>query len=52
MAKYAGLTVWNGLKDADHPTQILADMLNIEEQVHKPLNKVKVVVPGDVRNHM
>lgn len=52
LAKWAGVPVWNGLTDADHPTQILADMMTIEEHVHKPLNKVKVVFPGDVRNNM
>lgn len=30
----------------DHPTQILADMLTIEEHIAKPLNKVKVVFCG------
>ncbi len=52
LAKYAGVPVWNGLTDADHPTQILADMLTIEEHVSKPLSKVKVVFCGDVRNNM
>jgi ornithine carbamoyltransferase len=52
LAKWAGIPVWNGLTDADHPTQILADMLTIEEHCKKPLNKVKVVFPGDVRNNM
>ena len=52
LAKYAGVPVWNGLTDADHPTQILADMMTIEEHCHKPLSKVKVVFPGDVRNNM
>lgn len=52
LAKYAGIPVWNGLTDVDHPTQILADMLTIEEHVAKPLNKVKVVFCGDVRNNM
>ena len=52
LAKYSGVPVWNGLTDADHPTQILADMMTIEEHCHKPLNKVKVVFPGDVRNNM
>ena len=52
LAKFAGVPVWNGLTDADHPTQILADMLTIEEHIKKPLNKVKVVFPGDVRNNM
>ena len=33
-------------------TQILADMMTIEEHCHKPLNQVKVVFPGDVRNNM
>ena len=52
LAKYSGVPVWNGLTDADHPTQILADMMTIEEHCHKPLNQVKVVFPGDVRNNM
>ena len=52
LEKFAGVPVWNGLTDADHPTQILADMMTIEEHCAKPLNKVKVVFPGDVRNNM
>lgn len=52
LAKNAGVPVWNGLTDVDHPTQILADMLTIEEHCAKPLNRVKVVFPGDVRNNM
>lgn len=52
LAKYSGVPVWNGLTDVDHPTQILADMLTIEEHVAKPLNKVKVVFCGDTRNNM
>ena len=52
LANNAGVPVWNGLTDVDHPTQILADMLTIEEHVHKPLSKVKVVFCGDVRNNM
>lgn len=52
LAKYSGVPVWNGLTDIDHPTQILADMLTIEEHVPKPLNKVKVVFTGDIRNNM
>lgn len=52
LAKFAGVPVWNGLTDADHPTQILADMMTIEEHCPKPLNRVKVVFPGDVRNNM
>ena len=52
LAKYAGVPVWNGLTDVDHPTQILADMLTMEEHIAKPLNKCKVVFVGDVRNNM
>lgn len=52
LAKYAGVPVWNGLTDVDHPTQILADLLTIEEHVAKPLNQVKVVFCGDIRNNM
>ena len=52
LAKYAGVSVFNGLTDVDHPTQILADLLTIEEHVKKPLNKVKVVFAGDIRNNM
>ncbi|MBR1989941.1 MAG: ornithine carbamoyltransferase [Firmicutes bacterium] len=52
LAKYSGVPVWNGLTDVDHPTQILADLMTIEEHVPKPLNKVKVVFSGDIRNNM
>ncbi len=52
LAKYAGVPVWNGLTDIDHPTQILADFMTIEEHVAKPLNKVKLVFAGDTRNNM
>lgn len=52
LAKHAGVPVWNGLTDVDHPTQILADLLTIEEHISKPLNKVKVVFAGDIRNNM
>ena len=52
LAKYSSVPVWNGLTDVDHPTQILADLLTIEEHIAKPLNKVKVVFCGDIRNNM
>lgn len=52
LARHAGVPVWNGLTDLDHPTQILADFLTIQEQVFKPLHKVKLVYAGDARNNM
>jgi ornithine carbamoyltransferase len=36
LAKHSGVPVWNGLTDDDHPTQILADLLTIEEHVPSP----------------
>lgn len=52
LAKHAGVPVWNGLTDFDHPTQILADFLTVQEHVFKPLNKIKFVYCGDARNNM
>jgi ornithine carbamoyltransferase len=52
LALHAGVPVWNGLTDYDHPTQILADFMTIMEHVDKPLNKVKLVYAGDARNNM
>jgi ornithine carbamoyltransferase len=52
LARYSGVPVWNGLTDDDHPTQILADLMTIEEHVHKPLSQVKVAFCGDIRNNM
>ena len=52
LARFSGVPVWNGLTDVDHPTQILADMMTIEEHCPKPLSEVKVVFHGDVRNNM
>lgn len=52
LARYAGVPVWNGLTDMYHPTQVLADLLTIQEHCEKPLNKVKFVFVGDARNNM
>ena len=52
LAAKSGVPVWNGLTDEDHPTQILADIMTIEEHVRKPLIEVKVVFVGDIRNNM
>ena len=52
LARYSGVPVWNGLTDLDHPTQILADMLTMEEHIGKPLHDCKVAFIGDVRNNM
>lgn len=31
IAEYAGVPVWNGLTNEDHPTQVLADFLTAKE---------------------
>ncbi len=49
---YAGVPVWNGLTDVDHPTQALADIMTVEEYVHKPLSEVKLAFCGDTRNNV
>ena len=52
LAKHSGVPVFNGLTDLDHPTQILADMMTMEEHLSKPLKDCKVAFVGDVRNNM
>lgn len=52
LAANAGVPVWNGLTDIDHPTQSLADILTLMENTTKPLNKCKLVFCGDTRNNV
>lgn len=51
LAKYAGVPVWNGLTDQYHPTQMLADLLTIEEKLGY-LKGINFVYMGDARNNM
>lgn len=51
LAKYSKVPVWNGLTDQFHPTQILADLLTIEEHFGK-LKEINFVYAGDARNNM
>lgn len=52
LAEFAGVTVWNGLTDEFHPTQVLADLLTMEEHSKKKLNKISYCYLGDARNNM
>ena len=52
LAKYAGVPVWNGLTNEFHPTQILADLLTMEEHSTKPLSQIKFAYLGDARFNM
>ena len=51
LAKYAGVPVWNGLTNEFHPTQILADMLTIQEHFGR-LKGINFVYLGDARFNM
>ena len=52
LAKYAGVPVWNGLTNEAHPTQVLADLLTMEEHTDKPLSQVAFAYLGDARFNM
>ena len=51
LAHYAGVPVWNGLTDQFHPTQMLADLLTIEEHFGH-LKGLNFTYMGDTRNNM
>lgn len=51
LAQYAGVPVWNGLTNEYHPTQMLADMLTIREELGQ-LEGVRLVYMGDARYNM
>ena len=51
LAANAGVPVWNGLTDQFHPTQMLADLLTIEEKKGH-LAGVNFTYFGDARNNM
>ena len=52
LAEFSGVPVWNGLTDEFHPTQVLADLLTMEEHSKKKLNKISYCYLGDARNNM
>ena len=52
LAEFAGVPVWNGLTNEAHPTQVLADLLTMEEHVDKPLSQVSFAYLGDARFNM
>ncbi|MFP9471331.1 ornithine carbamoyltransferase [Pectobacterium brasiliense] len=53
LAQYAGVPVWNGLTNEFHPTQLLADLLTMQEHLPgKPLSEMTLVYVGDARNNM
>ena len=51
LAENAGVPVWNGLTTEFHPTQMLADLLTIEENFGY-LEGINLVFMGDARNNV
>lgn len=47
-----GVPVWNGLTDEYHPTQVLADLLTMEEFAEIPLAEISLSYLGDGRGNM
>ncbi|MBM3690484.1 MAG: ornithine carbamoyltransferase [Actinobacteria bacterium] len=52
LAANSTVPVINGLTDQFHPTQMLADLLTMQESAKKPLADLKFCYLGDARNNM
>lgn len=52
LAQSSHVPVWNGLTDEAHPTQVLADLLTMEEFSSKPLSATSFCYLGDARFNM
>ena len=52
LGQYAGVPVWNGLTDQFHPTQMICDILTMQEHCDKPLTEIAYCYLGDARNNM
>ncbi len=51
LARHAGVPVWNGLTDAFHPTQALADLMTVKERFGR-LAGLRLAYVGDGRNNV
>lgn len=51
LSEYAGVPVYNGLTDLFHPTQMIADLLTIEENFGR-LKGINFTYMGDARNNV
>ena len=51
LARYSSVPVWNGLTNEFHPTQMLADVMTIEEHFGH-LEGINMVFMGDARNNV
>lgn len=52
LADYSGVPVFNGLTDEFHPTQMLADVLTMQEHCDKPVSQISFAYVGDGRSNM
>lgn len=52
LSEKAGVPVWNGLTDYDHPTQTLANFLTLKEHFKKPLNQISYAYVGHGQSNM
>ncbi len=52
LSDYAGVPVFNGLTDEFHPTQMLADLLTMQEYGEKPLSEISYAYVGDAHSNM
>jgi ornithine carbamoyltransferase len=52
LARHAGVPVINGLTNEFHPTQILADLMTMQEHSSKKLEDIRFCYIGDARNNM
>jgi len=52
IARFSHVPVWNGLTDEAHPTQVLADLMTMQEFGEKPLHELSFCYLGDARFNM
>ena len=52
LAANAGVPVWNGLTDLWHPTQMLADILTVQENFNYDIKGKTLVFMGDCKNNV
>jgi len=53
LAEHAGVPVWNGLTNEFHPTQLLADLLTMQEHLpEKAFSQMTLAYVGDTHNNM
>ncbi len=52
LAEFSGVPVWYGLTNEAHPTQVLADLMTMQEHSDKKLHEIAFAYIGDARFNM